>query len=237
MKKLLLAATTAAMMSGAGIASAVEIAGNVALTSDYKFRGLSQTDEGAAIQGGFDLGFDNGFYVGTWGSNVDFANSLELDYYGGWAGDLSDSVSVDVGYLYYDYPSSDTEDDYQEVYASVSFADFTVGAAYSDDYYLETGKFYYVYADYGFELGDGWGVSLHVGLNEFAESSSDNDASFTAFLTDDADSYVDYSVGVSKDYAGVTWDLSYVGTDLDEEEYGDTDYGDGAVIFTISKSL
>jgi len=228
MKKLLLAATTAAMMTGAGIASAVEIAGNVALTTDYKFRGISQTDGGAAIQGGFDVGFDSGFYLGTWGSNVDFANSLELDYYGGWAGDLSDSVSVDVGYLYYDYPSSDTEDDYQEVYASVSFADFTLGAAISDDYYLETGDFYYVYAQYGFEIGDGWAIDLHVGVNEFDEE---------LFLSDGADSYVDYSVGVSKDYAGVTWGLSYVGTDLDEDEVFGEDWGDDSVVFTISKSL
>lgn len=228
MKKLLLAATTAAMMTGAGIASAVEIAGNVALTTDYKFRGISQTDEGPAIQGGFDLGFDSGFYLGTWGSNVDFANSLELDYYGGWAGDVTENVSVDVGYLYYDYPNSDTEDDYQEVYASVSLAGATVGVNYSDDYYFETGKFYYVYAQYGFEIGDGWAIDLHVGMNEFDDE---------LFLSDGADSYVDYSVGVSKDYAGVTWGLAYVGTDLDEKEYFDTELGDDAVVFSISKSL
>ena len=229
MKKLLIAASTAAVMTGATMASAVEISGNVTLTNDYKFRGISQTDEGAAIQGGFDVAFDNGFYLGTWGSNVDFANSLELDYYGGWAGDLTDSVSVDVGYLYYDYPSSDTEDDYQEVYGSVSFADFTLGLAYSDDYYLESGEFYYVYADYGFELGDGWGVSLHVGMNEFDDAG--------VFLSDNADSYIDYSVGVSKEYAGVEWGLAYVGTDLDEDEVFGEDWGDGKLIFSISKSL
>jgi uncharacterized protein (TIGR02001 family) len=233
MKKLLLAATTAAMMTGAGVASAVEIAGNVALTSDYKFRGISQTDT-IAIQGGFDLGFDNGFYVGTWGSNVAFAGSLELDYYAGWAGDLSEDVSVDVGYLYYDYPNSATEDDYQEIYASVSFYDFTVGAAISDDYYLESGDFYYVYADYGFEVGDGFGISLHIGMNEFSES----DSNFAgAFLSNNADGYIDYSVGISKDYAGVTWDLSYIGTDLDEDEYFGTDLGNDSVVFTVSKSL
>ncbi|MFB1035708.1 MAG: TorF family putative porin, partial [Sinobacterium sp.] len=155
--------------------------------------------------------FDNGFYVGTWGSSVDFdvadSGSMELDFYAGWGGDLSDSVSVDVGYMLYTYPGTDIDEGYQEVYASISFADFTLGTAISDDYYAETGDFYYVYADYGFEVGDGWGVSLHVGMNEFDEVS---------FLSDGADSYIDYSVGVSKDYAGVTWGLSYVGTDLDE---------------------
>ncbi|MFT6310001.1 MAG: hypothetical protein ACJAQS_000362 [Porticoccus sp.] len=232
MKKLLLAATTAAMMTGAGVASAVEISGNVALTTDYKFRGISQSSEEAAIQGGFDLGFDNGFYIGTWGSTVDFdlaeSGSMELDYYAGWGGDLTESISVDVGYMVYTYPGTDIDEGYEEVYASVSFADFTLGTAISGDYYAETGDFYYVYAQYGFVIGDGWGIDLHVGMNEFDEVS---------FLSDGADSYIDYSVGVSKDYAGVTWGLAYVGTDLDESEVFDTEWGEDSVIFTISKSL
>ena len=66
-----------------------EIAGNVALVTDYRFRGISQSDEDIAIQGGFDAGWDNVIYVGVWGSSVDFDSndgfdgSLELDYYVG----------------------------------------------------------------------------------------------------------------------------------------------------------
>ena len=86
----------------AATAVEVEVSANVALTTDYRFRGISQTDEKPAIQGGFDVALDNGIYIGTWGSNVDFANSLELDYYIGFANDINEDWSYDVGYIYYD---------------------------------------------------------------------------------------------------------------------------------------
>ena len=165
MKKALAMTALAAAMIPA--ANAVEVSGNVTLATDYKFRGYSQTDTSPAVQGGFDVGFDSGFYVGMWGSNVDFAKSLELDYYAGYAGEINDSVSYDVGYIYYDYPGTPDEDDYEEFYASISVSDFTFGLAYSDDYYFETGEFYYVYADYSFDLGGGYGLGLHYGFSIF----------------------------------------------------------------------
>ena len=123
-KKSLSAALATTLMAGAiTVQAAPEISGNVALTSDYRFRGISQSDESPAIQGGFDIAWDTGIYVGTWASSVDFDSndgydgSLELDYYAGWAGDLNDNVGVDVGYMYYSYPGDDgAEGDYQEVY-------------------------------------------------------------------------------------------------------------------------
>ncbi len=64
------------------------ISGNVALATDYAFRGVSQTDESPALQGGFDATFgDSGFYAGTWASNINFGTggaNLELDVYGGY---------------------------------------------------------------------------------------------------------------------------------------------------------
>ena len=77
------------------------------MASDYRFRGISQLegDISPAIQGGFDVAFDNGIYLGTWASNVNFTGgAIELDVYGGWAGSLTDSLDVDLGYLYYAYP-------------------------------------------------------------------------------------------------------------------------------------
>ena len=86
-KKLLPAAVTAALLAGTSLAQAqdepaivtgdefvegFQISGNVALTSDYRFRGISQSDEDFAVQGGFDAEFGPGFYVGIWGSSVDF---------------------------------------------------------------------------------------------------------------------------------------------------------------------
>jgi len=246
MKKSIL--LTAIISASPVVAMAAEVSGNVSLTSDYRFRGISQTDTQIAVQGGFDFAFENGIYVGTWGSNVDFANSLELDYYVGFAGDMSDSVSYDVGFIYYDYPgtddtvrtfSSDAEDDYAEVYASISVADFTFGIAYSDDYYLETGEFYYIYGDYSFALPHDVSLDLHYGYNDFEFSSTDSNAKDAeqAFLTDGEDSYSDYSIGVSKAFAGVDVSLTWIDTDLDKSECFDSNLCDSTVVFAISKSL
>ena len=149
-KKALPAAITAALLSGTSLVQAQEepivtgddlvweIAGNVALVSDYRFRGISQSYEDCAIQGGLDASCTPGFYVGIWGSSVDFDTnlfgfdgSLELDYYAGWASQIGDSNwGVDVGYIYYDYPGDDRENcDYQEIYGSVSWHDLSVGIA------------------------------------------------------------------------------------------------------------
>ena len=242
-KKMLPAAMDTALLAG-GVGNQaqaeVEISGNVALTSDYRFRGISQSNDDIAVQGGFDVAFDNGIYIGTWGSSVDFDldssqglnGSLELDYYVGWASDIGDSgLALDVGYLYYDYPgdSSVLEGDYQEIYASASFADGTVGIHYSDDYYAESGSFFYYYADYSFGLSDTLSLDLHVGLNDFDDAD--------VFLSD-GDSYIDYSVGLTASYFAVDWSLAWVGTDLDGDEYfGLDDLVDDTIVFSISKSL
>ena len=242
-KKMLPAAMATALLAGGVVNQAqaeVEISGNVALTSDYRFRGISQSNDDIAVQGGFDVAFDNGNYIGTWGSSVDFDldssqglnGSLELDYYVGWASDIGDSgLALDVGYLYYDYPgdSSVLEGDYQEIYASASFADGTVGIHYSDDYYAESGSFFYYYADYSFGLSDTLSLDLHVGLNDFDDAD--------VFLSD-GDSYIDYSVGLTASYFAVDWSLAWVGTDLDGDEYfGLDDLVDDTIVFSISKSL
>ncbi len=237
-KKVLAIAIAAGLTVGAASASADDaISANVALTTDYKFRGISQSDESIALQGGFDYAHESGFYVGTWGSTVDFDTdgsgydgSLELDVYAGFGGSISEDVGYDVGVLYYDYPGDDDEEgDYLEVYGSLSFKDLTVGAAYSDDYYAETGEFWYLYADYSFALPNDFAVDLHVGLNSLDEADR--------FLSDGADGYTDYSVGITKSLAGVDWTLAYVGTDLNEEEVFDTEWGEGTVVFTMAKSF
>ena len=239
-KKLLPAAIATGLLAGATVPVAqaeMEISGNVALTSDYRFRGISQSDEDIALQGGFDLGFDNGIYIGTWGSTVDFDSndgfdgSLELDYYIGWASDIGDTgVSLDVGYLYYDYPGDDgAEGDYQELYASIGFWDATLGVNYSDDYYGETDTFWYYYAQYSFGFAENFSLDFHIGYNDLEKNGG--------FLATDEDSYIDYSVGITASYWAVDWTLAYVGTDLDEEDVFDTDWGEDTVVFTISKSM
>lgn len=241
-KKVLPAAVAATLLAGATATTAVqagEIAGNVALTSDYRFRGISQSNDDIAVQGGFDYAWDNGIYIGTWGSVVDFDltsddglnGSLELDYYIGWSSDIGENSAIDVGYLYYDYPgdSSVLEGDYQEVYGSFSFYDFTVGVHYSDDYYAESGNFWYYYADYSLGFAENFSLDLHIGSNNFDDKD--------VFLSD-GDSYIDYSVGLTASWLAVDWSLAWVGTDLDGDEYfGLDDLVDDTIVFTVSKSM
>ena len=252
-KKLLPAAVATALLAGTSMVQAeepaivtgdelvggFEISGNVALTTDYRFRGISQSDEDIAVQGGFDAEFGPGFYVGIWGSSVDFDTngdccdgSLELDYYGGWASSIGDTdFGIDIGYAYYDYPGdSGDEGDYQEVYVSGSWKDLAIGVHYSDDYYLESDEFWYVYGDYSLGLFDtGLTLDLHVGYNMLEEDGG--------FLATDEDAYTDYSAALTYSWASVDWSLAYVGTDLDEEDVFDTDWADDTVVFTIAKSL
>lgn len=243
MKKLTTLAAVVAMAASSAVfaeapKSDFEFSANVSMATDYRFRGWSQTDTSPAIQGGFDMSHSSGFYAGVWGSNVDFAKSMELDYYVGFATDVSEDVAIDVGYLYYDYPGTPDVDDYQEIYGSVSFSDITLGLNYSDDYYFETGKFFYLYADYSISLPEDFSLSFHLGHNDFDRSSSNADAGENVFLGNNADSYLDYSIGISKEFSGIELGLTWIDTDLSDGECaGSSSNCEGAVVFSISKSL
>ncbi|TMM48707.1 TorF family putative porin [Qipengyuania marisflavi] len=139
-------------------AGPITLSANAAITSDYRFRGVSLSGGDPAIQGGFDVSHDSGFYAGTWASSIDDGGTgaygdLELDLYGGWSGEVAPGLTVDTGLLYYLYPTEDLglDTDYFEPYASLGFtfgpAEATVGAAYawkqdslggSDNLYLYT---------------------------------------------------------------------------------------------------
>ncbi|HIL91457.1 MAG TPA: hypothetical protein EYG50_01690, partial [Cycloclasticus sp.] len=106
--KLLQTTAIAGLLVASGAASALELSGNVALTTDYVWRGVSQTDGAPAIQGGFDADLGNGLYAGVWASNVDFGSdaSSEVDVYAGWAGQVA-GFDLDVGVLHYAYPTGE----------------------------------------------------------------------------------------------------------------------------------
>ena len=103
-KRLMLGAALAgAAFSGSAFAGAT---GNVGGVSEYMFRGVSQGG-GAAIQGGVDYATDSGFYVGLWGSNIDWGpGSVETDVYAGFAGKAG-NIGYDIGAIYYYYPEED----------------------------------------------------------------------------------------------------------------------------------
>ncbi len=106
-------------------AHAATLSGNAALTSDYVWRGTTQTQGDAAVQAGFKLAGDSGFYGSVWGSNVEFAPathaSSELDFTVGWGGALSDKWALDVNLLRYQYPSTTVDLNWTELNGTVTY--------------------------------------------------------------------------------------------------------------------
>ncbi|QGP77898.1 TorF family putative porin [Sphingobium sp. CAP-1] len=106
-------------------ASPVSVTGSVALVSDYRYRGVSQSDKGMAVQGGITATHESGFYAGVWGSNLGgwgrFGGAnMELDLIAGYSATLGEGTTVDVGLTWYMYPSGADETDFAEPYVKLS---------------------------------------------------------------------------------------------------------------------
>ncbi len=98
-----------------------KLTGSVGFVSDYVFRGISQTAEAPAVQGNIDYVMNNGFKLGTWGSNVDFSDaSLEMDFYGSYTHSL-DQWTAETGIVYYTYPGANADFNFYELYASLGY--------------------------------------------------------------------------------------------------------------------
>ena len=125
MKKILKFAILA-IITSFGSLQAAEFEGNIALSSAYKWRGMTQSDGEAAVSGGFDISGESGAYFGVWGSNVEYGDdaTMELDYYFGYAGETEGGLSYDIGYLLYDFPGADY--DAEEIYLGLGYSYFGV---------------------------------------------------------------------------------------------------------------
>ena len=133
MKKSIVLATAVASILTSGVAAA-ELSANAAIASNYIWRGVTQTSDQAAGQGGIDWGHDSGLYAGTWVSNVDFSglgDGYEMDVYAGFAGEAG-GLGYDLGVISYQYPIS-PEFNFTEVYLSGTMSMVTVGLAYTVD--------------------------------------------------------------------------------------------------------
>ncbi len=134
MKKSIVLATAVASILTSGVAAA-ELSANAAVSSNYIWRGITQTNDQASGMGGIDWGHDSGIYAGTWVSNVAFGNAAsggyEMDVYAGFAGEAGD-IGYDVGVISYQYPLAPNTN-FTELYASGSFSMVTLGVAYTVD--------------------------------------------------------------------------------------------------------
>ena len=229
---------------------------NLGLYSQYIFRGLTQTDEKPAIQGGVDYSHSSGFYLGTWASNISWledggnydGSSLELDIYGGYRNTIGESgIGYDVGLLNYIYPGSKTaagranvafDDPYTlELYGALSYKWFQAKLSYAltDDVFgaPDADNTYYIEANANIPVGEsGFTVNLHVGHQEFdgdVPGSAPGDPD-----NDDLYSYTDYKIGLTKSWSnGVNLGAYY--TDTDAEDAGYTYLGEniGDDTFTV----
>jgi uncharacterized protein (TIGR02001 family) len=211
-----------------GQASDWSTSGNLALTSDYVFRGITQTDTGPALQVGVDVNHSKGFLAGAWVSNVDkdsYANaSMEVDLYIGWNTTLgAGGTDFTFKALRMNYPGTDFSDNNTNEFSAyfgrqVGLASLSVGATYSNDSF-GLGKYRYLDGSVSMPLGPTT-IGLHVGMNDF-DNIVDLD-------------YMDYSLSVSGDVAGLGLSLTFSGTDAEDAGYN-PDFCDDRIFLTISK--
>ena len=216
--------------------SPITVSGNVAVTTDYRFRGVSLSGGDFALQGGMDVAHESGFYVGTWGSSITGGGAygeLELDVYGGWSGEVSEGVTVDVGLLYYMYPTGDdstADTDYFEPYASISTTLGPVGATFGAAYAWEQDSLggddnLYVYTDWSLGVPNTpLTLTAHLGYTDGVLAPP--------FLTGAADdSGLDWSIGASMPiHGGLSLGVSYIGVDGPSVD----DFTDDAIVATLS---
>ncbi len=140
-------------------ADAADFSGNAALTSDYVWRGSTQTHGDPAVQAGFKVAGDAGFYASVWGSNVEFAPetraSSELDFTVGWGKSLGDDWALDVNALHYRYPSTTVDLNWTELDGTLTYkAHYWLSAGYSNEALGYDGSGVYTQLGARFPLND-----------------------------------------------------------------------------------
>jgi len=178
------------------------LSANVAVTSNYLWRGLEQTNGKSAVSGGLDYEAQSGFYAGTWASNADWSQGMtyELDLYGGYGGEFN-GIGFDLGFISYLYPDSDEDVDFTELNFGLSLGSFSISyAVLADAEGVDFGDDSYVAVDASFGLISDITLAFHVGTG-----------------TDDfyaGESFVDYNFTLNK--SGFTFGISK--TDLSTDD-------------------
>ncbi|MHA6195025.1 TorF family putative porin [Pseudomonas wadenswilerensis] len=214
---------------------------DLALVSDYRSRGISQTQNDPAAQLGLTLQHASGLYLGAWTSNVDFgfgaATRQEVDYYAGWFWQANDDISLDLGYLQYRYPKN-SEFNQSEYYAVLTAYGFSLGANYSDDaenLFGPSQDILYSYVGYETQLPLDVGLHLRYGRMDF------KDPMFMSASEHFSDAYHEWEVKLTRELLGVTWGLSYIDTDLSKAEcassYGFDDVCEATLVASVGKKF
>ncbi len=226
------------------------LAFNVGAVTDYRFRGISQTSIGPAVQGGIDFAHKSGFYLGTWASNVKWVKAfngasqggLEWDVYGGFKKEIAKALTVDVGAIAYKYPGNDSgaantlgagawsNVNTNEWYGAITYNIVTL------KYNRSTGDFLgnidskgsnYIDLSAGYDLGDGMLLTPHIGRQVVAGTTNTRPLGLA--------NYTDYALTLAKDFGnGFVLSAAVTGTSASKQNgagfYNDYPQLDGKFI-------
>lgn len=217
MKKSVLPLAFALAVTSLPAVSFADLAFNVGVVTDYRYRGISQTRLKPALQGGVDFS-QGGLYLGLWASSIKWIKdaggdaSVEIDLYGGYKGELAKDVGYDVGVLTYQYPSNklSPSTNTTEIYGALTFGPATLkySHAVTNTFGAPDSKnSYYLDLSAGFDVGSGVTVTPHIGYQKYTGPAGP------------AATYTDYSLTASKDFSGIVLSAALVGTDADKGFY------------------
>ena len=194
MKKTTLVLAMGLMISGAANAA---VEANIGATSNYVWRGVTQTNDDAAISGGVDYSDESGVYVGAWASDVKWVDGYEFDVYGGYSSETADGIGYDLGFIHYAYPDA-TDSDFTELTASVTLGPVTAaiahtisaeGASYEGDNYYSLSA--------GTEVEEGLSISGTLGYYDY-NSGADSYKHAQLDLTKSLGDFGDVTASISK---------------------------------------
>ena len=263
MKKTLIAASLAcaagslpsfALAQAAAAQPEHTFTGNLSLASEYRYRGIAQTNAKPALQGGFDYAHASGLYAGTWASNVSWlsdggagrvSNSLEWDLYGGYKG-TAGPIGYDVGLLYYyypgTYPSGFTSPNTTELYVAGTWQTLTLkySHALSNLFgFADSKGAGYLDLTGTFDVGSGVTPTAHVGRQSVPAGSVNG----VQVRSGSDCSYNDWKLGATKEMSGLTWGAAYYGTDAKGSagqcyrNAFNRDLGKGTVVLSVAKTF
>ncbi|MEH0166497.1 TorF family putative porin [Roseateles microcysteis] len=209
---------------------------NVSVTTDYRYRGISQTRLKPALQGGADYASPSGFYIGAWGSTIKWIKDAggdapaEVDVYAGYKTEVSKDLLLDVGVLQYYYsknklnPSANT----LELYGALTAGPVTGKLSYSTSNlfgFADSKGSLYLDLSASFDLGDGLMLTPHLGRQEVRHNKTY--------------SYTDYSLALSKDFSGLVVSGAVIGTDTDAYVGGPSskNLGKAGLVLSLKKSF
>jgi uncharacterized protein (TIGR02001 family) len=210
MKHAILPLAAVVAMTALPTVAHAELSFNVGAVTDYRYRGISQTRLKPAIQGGIDYSI-GGFYVGTWASSIKWIKDAggnadaEVDFYGGYKGEIAKDFGYDVGVLRYQYFSHDlaVSPNTTEIYGALTFGPATLKYSHAVTNlfgFADSKNSSYIDLSAGFEVGGGVTLTPHIGYQKVK-----NNGDF---------SYTDYAITASKDFSGLTVSLGAVYADV-----------------------